>query len=199
MSLVLSARGSQHRPPHRWCDGVYCWPEWGPPGPHITLQLGVPAEGQVDPWFWREGGFVRSHLGASLLMRLPLQVPGELVVMATGTHHQCTEEEGSRWLLGCAAGLGGRAPQARAPEPQGACEQLCRCWQLAERLDFVTGGPALKLSFLLSVRFPLSLAALCVPSPPEGPSLLCPYDRAEFQPETHSRWPPFLHPSSLLV
>lgn len=60
----------------------------------------VPVRSPVKPWFWREGSLDRGHLRPSLLMRPALQVPGELVAMAIGTCCQCSEEEGSRWLLG---------------------------------------------------------------------------------------------------
>lgn len=70
----------------------------------------------MEPWFGREGSFVRGHLRPSLLMRPALQVPGELVAMAIGTRCQCSEEEGSRWLLGFWAKGWGTLDKG-APEP----------------------------------------------------------------------------------
>lgn len=56
-----------------------------------------------------------------------LQVLGELVAMAMGTGWQCSEEEGSRRLLGCYKAEEGGNPDEEVSEPQDTCEQLCWC------------------------------------------------------------------------
>ena len=153
----------------------------------------------MDPWFWREGGFVRSHLGASLLMRLALQVPGELVVMAMGTRCQCTEEEGSRWLLGCCRAEGvGRPRQGRLnPKTPVSSFVGAGSWQTSGLCDRRVSPYTFLLPLLSPFHSPWRLSMRRLPQK----ALHCYVPKIEqslSQRYTHV-WPPFPHPSSPLV
>lgn len=110
-------------------------------------------------------------------MRPALQVPGELVAMAMVTCCQCSEEEGSGWLLGAAGLREWGTPDKGVPEPQDTCEQLCWCLAAGTAgscLDFAMGGLTLTLSSLFFCPLFILSAALCANLSHKVPSLFYP-------------------------
>ena len=164
VSLSRLSPGSPEAEPPRLCDGL----DGGRrPLRRPVARWCVSAQGLAEPLVLEEGDFIRGHLGAPLLVRPGLQVPGELVAMATGTCCHCSEKEGSPWLLRCFRAEGWGTPDRGLLEPRAHVSGLVSAQQLCDR-RVNPQTSLLTLPVSSSTLFP---AASCAVSPTCAPSV----------------------------